>query len=208
MTYEEFIFTKIVNKDIENYELLLESVLQTSIAPSTYLTGKLSKQKVSIGLLNLFGEQQHKAKNTSFNFYFLKQYREEVLKINKDSIKTCSSCKLELPIDNFYANGYQPSGKKKYKSKCKNCQIAQNDSRKDLLVLEIFGSYSCKICGYSKCRQALECHHIDPSIKEYEISNLNSCNKDIILQELKKCILVCANCHREIHYGMHPEYII
>lgn len=209
MTYEEFIHTKIVSKDIENYELLLESVLQTSVAPSTYLTGKLSKQKVSIGLLKLFGEQQHKAKNTSFNFYFLKQYREEVLKLKEeDAVKTCSDCSVELPINHFYSNGYQLTGNKKYKSKCKNCQIIQDYSRKEDIILKVVGSYSCKICGYNKCKQALEFHHIDPTKKEYRIANINTYKEYTIIKELEKCILVCANCHREIHYGFYPEYLL
>ena len=28
-----------------------------------------------------------------------------------------------------------------------------------------------------------------------------------LVEEVKKCILVCANCHREIHAGMHSECI-
>lgn len=209
MTYEEFVLSKVINKDVENYELLMEAMLQTSVAPSTYLSSKISKQKVSIGLLALFGEQQHKAKNTSFNFYFLKQYREKVLGLkDEDKVKTCSSCNLEMPVNNFYANGYQPNGKKKYKSKCKNCQIMHDNNRKEDIILKVVGSYSCKLCGYNKCKQALEFHHIDPNIKEYKIANLTTHKEDTLLKELEKCILVCANCHREIHYGLRPEYLL
>jgi len=208
MTYEEYILSNVIDKKVDNYELLIEAMLQTSVAPSTYLENKLTKQKVSVGLTKIFGEKAHKDKNTSFNFYFLKQYREEILGIEEDTIKTCSACNRELPITEFYSNGYQPSGKKKYKSKCKNCQIVQNDSRKEDIILKVVGSYSCNICGYSKCKQALEFHHVDPQIKEYKISDLSTHKEDIIVLELEKCILVCANCHREIHYGLHPEYII
>jgi hypothetical protein len=208
MTYEEFILSKIINKDVENYELLLEAMLQTSVAPSTYLSDKISKQKVSIGLLAIFGEQAHKSKNTSFNFYFLKQYREKVLGLEEDSVKTCSGCKLELSVDNFYSNGYQPNDKKKYKSKCKNCQTVKDNSRKEEIILKVVGSYSCKLCGYNKCKQALEFHHLDPTLKEYRIADLITHKEDTIIKELEKCILVCANCHREIHYGLRPEYLL
>lgn len=208
MTYEEYILSKVVDKNVENYELLLEAMLQTSVAPSTYLENKLSKQKVSVGLTKMFGEVAHKAKNTSFNFYFLKQYREKKLGLKEDSVKMCSTCNRELPVIDFYSNGYQPSGKKKYKSKCKNCQAVENSSRKEDIILKVVEFYSCNICGYNKCKQALEFHHIDPKGKEYKISELSTHKEDTIIKELEKCILVCANCHREIHYGLHPEYII
>lgn len=208
MTYEEFILSKIINKDVENYELLLEAMLQTSVAPSTYLSDKISKQKVSIGLLSIFGEQEHKAKNTSFNFYFLKQYREKILGIKEDNVKTCSGCKIELSVDNFYSNGYQPNGKKKYKSKCKQCQSSAIKNKIESTITEVLGEYCCKLCGYNKCNNALEFHHINPYKKEYLISDLKTYSKEIIIEELKKCIIVCANCHREIHYGLHPEYLI
>lgn len=58
----------------------------------------------------------------------------------------------------------------------------------------------CQICGYDKCFKALELHHIDSSEKEKNISgNMLNVAWDIMSLELKKCILLCANCHREVH---------
>lgn len=208
MTYEEFIHTKIINKNVDNYELLLEAMLQTSVAPSTYLADKLNKQRVSMGLKEMFGEQPYKAKNTSFNFYFLREYRETILDIKEDNLKTCSACNQELSVEHFYSNGYQPNGKKKYKSKCKDCQSLQDGHRKEAIILNVFGAYFCKLCGYDKCKKALEFHHLDASKKEYRIANLNTYKEDTIIKEINKCIIVCANCHREIHDGMHPEYLL
>lgn len=57
----------------------------------------------------------------------------------------------------------------------------------------------CQICGYCKCNNALEFHHINPLNKEFHISkNMNKSWKKI-KNEIDKCLLVCANCHREIH---------
>lgn len=57
----------------------------------------------------------------------------------------------------------------------------------------------CEICGYNKCNSALEFHHIDPTNKSFTPSkNMNLAWEKLKL-ELDKCILVCANCHREIH---------
>ena len=61
----------------------------------------------------------------------------------------------------------------------------------------------CEHCGYSKCLAALEFHHKDPEKKEFGISsaNRNRSWKQIKI-ELKKCLLLCSNCHREIHDNM------
>jgi len=58
----------------------------------------------------------------------------------------------------------------------------------------------CERCGYTKCIDALEFHHTDPSGKDFSISDkgyTRGWNK--VKKELDKCVLVCANCHREIH---------
>lgn len=56
----------------------------------------------------------------------------------------------------------------------------------------------CSICGYDKCLVALEFHHLNPDEKEFIITDkIRSWDK--VEKELSKCILVCSNCHREIH---------
>lgn len=72
--------------------------------------------------------------------------------------------------------------------------------RKENLV-KVCGN-KCNLCNYNKDIGALEFHHIDKTQKLYGISKNGTCHdleKD--LKEVKKCILVCANCHREIHSG-------
>ena len=61
----------------------------------------------------------------------------------------------------------------------------------------------CQECGYHKCNSALEFHHIDPKEKDFGIG-AKGCPNDweTIKIELDKCIMVCANCHREIHDGL------
>ena len=70
----------------------------------------------------------------------------------------------------------------------------------------------CGVCGYNKCNDSLDLHHVDPSKKEFSISKIraNPASWTKIVNELRKCILVCANCHREIHNGITkiPENII
>jgi 5-methylcytosine-specific restriction endonuclease McrA len=67
----------------------------------------------------------------------------------------------------------------------------------------------CQGCGYSLCNDALAFHHINPLEKETGFGDLRADPKkwDNIVSELKKCILVCHNCHSEIHAGIRelPE---
>ena len=88
-------------------------------------------------------------------------------------------------------------------------RIDQKNFRKNRknAYIQILGGH-CNICGYNKCSAALEFHHINPKEKNFSIAQ--GANKKLIdeLEELQKCILVCANCHREIHQGLIPLEII
>ena len=61
----------------------------------------------------------------------------------------------------------------------------------------------CEICGYFKCQRALSFHHINPKEKSFGVSEKGLTRSwDIIRKEIDKCILICANCHMEIHDGI------
>lgn len=68
-------------------------------------------------------------------------------------------------------------------------------------LLYVMGN-KCSICGYDKCPSALEFHHINPEEKDFSISTNANIAFHKAAQEIKKCILVCANCHREIHENL------
>ena len=57
----------------------------------------------------------------------------------------------------------------------------------------------CSICGYNKCVDALEFHHTNPEIKEFKLGSGNTMSWKEYKNEALKCILVCSNCHKEIH---------
>lgn len=58
----------------------------------------------------------------------------------------------------------------------------------------------CLRCGYSKCIDAMEFHHRDPNQKDFNLSVRGLYRRfDLVQEELKKCDLLCANCHREVH---------
>lgn len=61
----------------------------------------------------------------------------------------------------------------------------------------------CQICSYDRYQGALDFHHIDPSTKSFGIGSYgHSRSWERVKEELAKCILVCANCHREIESGI------
>lgn len=74
--------------------------------------------------------------------------------------------------------------------------------RKDLLVRVMGGK--CAICGYNKTSLAMEFHHLDKTQKEFALSNSNRTLESQFV-ELKKCVLLCSNCHREVHGGLHND---
>lgn len=65
----------------------------------------------------------------------------------------------------------------------------------------------CALCGYDKCFSALEVHHVDPSKKDFTIAANTNRAYEQISSEIRKCILLCANCHREVHAGLISEQL-
>lgn len=92
-----------------------------------------------------------------------------------------------------------------------NCSHAQNITIKRRAIKEMLINYKggkCVRCGYDKCARALQFHHNDPTQKDFGISK--QLNRDIteLKAEVDKCILVCANCHAEIHQELYEQGII
>ena len=80
-------------------------------------------------------------------------------------------------------------------------QVRDSRHKRKLDVLYVMGE-KCKICGYSKAITALELHHLNPEEKDFTLGQCWNKSWDDIHKEIQKCILVCANCHREIHEGL------
>jgi len=106
----------------------------------------------------------------------------------------------------------EKSDKQKRKQKPKSIKNTTRYSqwKKDIrnhrrsYLISLFDNKCC-LCGYSKCQSALEFHHIKD--KKFNISSNNLLKKlDTIIEEIQKCVLLCANCHREAHefkYVLH-----
>ena len=89
-------------------------------------------------------------------------------------------------------------------TKCRCEAVGARRKKLKLLLVEYKGN-KCERCGYDKCVDALDFHHLDPLQKEFGLSHKGLTRSiDKLKAEADKCILVCANCHREIHAGIAP----
>ena len=89
-------------------------------------------------------------------------------------------------------------GKKK---KVSNTEAVESWRKRKKKALVEYKGGKCQCCGYSRCIEALEFHHLDPNIKSFTISG-KSKSFNSLKSEVDKCILVCSNCHKEIHAGL------
>jgi hypothetical protein len=94
------------------------------------------------------------------------------------------------------------------RSKCIECDRIKGKKRNHNVKLGKIDMVNymgggCIKCGY-KNPEAIDFHHIDPSKKEFIISDVNAVNplkKEKIVKELQKCAPLCKNCHAEFHAG-------
>lgn len=126
---------------------------------------------------------------------------------------------LKKPLDEFHNCKGRKDGKQPY---CKLCLIAatkkdyRENNRKKVFsdrakakrieIRKIFDSIrthnGCAFCDESEVC-CLDFHHLDPAQKESSVSYLRFAkSKDRMLAEMRKCVVVCSNCHRKIHAGL------
>ncbi|MDD3488116.1 MAG: hypothetical protein PHH35_02070 [Candidatus Pacebacteria bacterium] len=94
--------------------------------------------------------------------------------------------------------------KRSYQQRAVYLKKAVTARRKRLKAMAIeYKGGKCIFCGYNKCNDALDFHHISSKDKEFGLSVRGLTRSwEKITKELNKCILVCANCHRELHAGI------
>lgn len=166
------------------------------------LLEKLVKERLTIGQLS---KKIGKSKTTirywldKYNFKTYKATHKEEKLVLKS--KMCTKCSLEKNINEFYKRR-DNKDISAYCKPCTNKQVLDRQRNFKKLCIEYKGGH-CIVCNYNKCNGALEFHHLNPNEKDFTIANarLTSFN-DKVKKELDKCILVCSNCHREIHSGL------
>lgn len=88
----------------------------------------------------------------------------------------------------------------KAKRRLKTGQNRSNRIRE--FVKFIKGNFKCINCPES-CPCCLDFHHLDPTLKDRDVSEcLHNGSMKKLLDEVSKCVVLCSNCHRKIHSGL------
>lgn len=130
--------------------------------------------------------------------------------------KVCNSCNEEKTLDDFRRDKNRIDGRRssckicdrsrqmslwheRYSEKYKERRQAARDDRRQLIN-------EAKTCGCIFCGEkepvCLDFHHVNEEEKDYGVSAMLTFSRERILEEIAKCIVVCANCHRKIHAGL------
>jgi hypothetical protein len=126
--------------------------------------------------------------------------KEEILKLRKEGKSYNKICAITGAARSTVVYHCSPHQKEcAHRRRQKHCRQHMNE-------LKNTNGGKCRVCGYNRCLDALDFHHLDPLTKDrtYHAMSaiLRSCSLEKAKQEVAKCILVCANCHREIHAGL------
>lgn len=65
-------------------------------------------------------------------------------------------------------------------------------------AIDLLGN-KCNVCKNTFDAVCYDFHHVNPELKLFNISDNLESNKERFFNEVKKCILLCANCHRLVH---------
>ena len=118
-----------------------------------------------------------------------------------DTIKICTDCKEIKNISEFYASKTHSKGRMCYCKKCFNKRCSERWIKRKIEAIEYKGSF-CEKCNLNINNthySVFEFHHLNPSEKDFDWSKLRLKSESIIKNELDKCQLLCANCHRIVH---------
>ena len=136
--------------------------------------------------------------------------------------KVCKTCGKELPIEEFELEHTKYGDRRRG-----TCRICRAEYRKQWRKNnpELYHAQAtrhqnkqtewlyavkkpCIICGESE-PICIDFHHINPEEKDFTIGQHRGKNREWLLQEISKCVCLCANCHRKVHAGLiNLEYYI
>lgn len=135
----------------------------------------------------------------------------------EDQLKECSKCHKILSWDNFR---WKNKALNKKHSQCKECEkqadkkhyqesLKRRESvrattdfqkQRNIELVENAKQKGCQKCGDMR-KYVLDFHHINSETKINDIAHMiKSSSEKTLLQEIDKCVLLCANCHRELHF--------
>ena len=132
-------------------------------------------------------------------------------------MKLCNTCKEEKSFTEFHKHSKSADG---HVPRCKQCskhanrdwfnrnrqQVLSKRRQRIQQLLEESNELKAQsgcVCCVEKEPACLDWHHINPSTKDHNISYLiENIRRDLMLVEIEKCVVLCANCHRKVHAGI------
>lgn len=123
------------------------------------------------------------------------------IRVQRETHEKCVVCGTPLTgHQRMYCSIKCHNGRSNHVHQCYESQKARGLERKKKLVGMLGGK--CKYCGYDENLAALEFHHRDPNGKldNIDLRKMSNSSWEWCVTEAEKCDLVCANCHRNIHY--------
>ncbi len=128
-------------------------------------------------------------------------------------MKTCTRCNISKPESEYHKKSNQ-----KLHSHCKDCHkkyVSDHYNRNKQYYLDkavvarnkklewyhaIKSKLQCETCGENH-PATLDFHHTDPSKKDFDVASATlRFSKEKIIEEIQKCKILCANCHRKLHW--------
>lgn len=112
----------------------------------------------------------------------------------------CFLCQKTISSTRKYCSNCFNNREKRPKLVSAKQSVLSHYQKKKEMGIEYLGG-CCKICKYDKCPQSLHFHHKNPDEKDFTISG-RTISWERMKLELDKCILLCANCHGELHSNL------
>jgi len=121
-----------------------------------------------------------------------------------DGIKTCSRCNTDKDKSEFRSRSDRNGTLNTY---CRSCEAKDSYERYEDLKQELvtFKGDKCALCEKQYHISIYSFHHTGKEHKDFNLADRRHSPMAEVLRELKKCILVCRNCHAEIHEYMKRQ---
>lgn len=192
------------NKDITALEFHHKNPTEKEILPAKlyYKPWDYAKQELDKCIIlccNCHREDHYRIHQNNklekeFSVNLTSSFSNSILTGKNTRQKSCRNCDIVLTDDNRAAGSHS--------GLCKPCDsklVIEKTVKAKERAVEYMGG-CCSVCGYNKCIIAIEFHHLDPTKKSGTYhKRFTSWGFERQKKELENCIIVCANCHREIH---------